>query len=78
MDDPSRHADSRNLVESILRHIPGFKGYLEKEYRRDSDHLARTHLGDKLQKCKLKLDHYQRELVELSIGMWDLYGKLVF
>lgn len=64
MVDPSRHADSRNLVESILRHIPGFKGYLEKEYRRDSDHLARTHLGDQLRKCKSKLDNYQRALVE--------------
>jgi len=64
--DPSRHADSRNLVESILRHIPGFKGYLEKEYRRDSDHLARVHLGDQLRKCKSKLDHYQRALVEAA------------
>jgi hypothetical protein len=62
--DPSRHADSRNLVESILRYIPGFKGYLEKEYRRDSDYLARTHLGDQLRKCKSQLDHYQRALVE--------------
>ncbi len=22
--------------------------------------------------------NYQRELIELSIGMWDLYGKLIF
>jgi hypothetical protein len=62
--DPSRHADSRNLLESILCYIPGFKGYLEKEYRRDSDYLARTYLGDQLRKCKSKLDHYQRALVE--------------
>jgi len=64
--DPSRHADSRNLVESILRQIPGFKGYLEKEYRRESDHLARTHLGDQLRKSKSKLDNYQRALVEAA------------
>ncbi len=64
MVDPSRHADSRNLLESILRYIPGFKGYLEKEYRRDSDYLARTYLGDQLRKCKAKLDNYQRDLVE--------------
>lgn len=64
MVDPSRHADSRNLVETILRYIPGFKGYLEKEYRRESDHLARTHLCDQLRKCKSKLDNYQRALVE--------------
>ncbi len=64
MVDPSRHADSRNLLESILRYIPGFKGYLEKEYRRDSDYLARTYLGDQLRKCKSKLDQYQRALVD--------------
>lgn len=66
MVDPSRHADSRNLVESILRHIPGFKGYLEKEYRRESDHLARTYLGDQLQKCKTRLDEFQRAQVEAA------------
>ena len=30
MVDPAQHADSRNLVESMLRNIPGFRGYLEK------------------------------------------------
>ncbi len=42
MFEPERHAEKRNFVESILRHIPGFRGYLEKEYRRDSDYLARV------------------------------------
>lgn len=64
MVDPSRHADSRNIVEAILRYIPGFRGYLEKEYRRDSDYLARTWLADQIRACKASLDRYQRSLVD--------------
>ena len=64
MADPSRHADSRNLLESLLRKIPGFKGYLEKEYRRDSDHLARMLIVGELQKAKTSLDNFQRAQVD--------------
>jgi hypothetical protein len=62
--DPSQHADSRGIVESILRKIPGFRGYLEKEYRRESDHLARTWLADQVDRCKTGLDRYQRALLD--------------
>lgn len=63
MPEPSQHAQSRGWIESILRHIPGFKGYLEKEYRRDSDALQRTWLADRLQRGKPNLDAYGRTLV---------------
>jgi hypothetical protein len=62
--DPHRHTESRNAIESLLRRIPGFKGYLEKEYRRESDHLARTWIADQLQLCKTHLDRWQRSLVD--------------
>src|SRR5688572_6614072 len=64
MPDPSRHAESRNAFESLLRKIPGFKGYLEKEYRRDSDDLARALIAGELQKCKASLERFQRTLVD--------------
>lgn len=64
MVDPAQHADSRNLVESILRYIPGFRGYLEKEYRRESDDLAREHAANQLQLAKTSLDKYQRSLLD--------------
>ena len=64
MADPSRHTDARNLLESLLRKIPGFKGYLEREYRRESDQLARTLIVDQLQKCKASLDNFQRSLAD--------------
>jgi hypothetical protein len=62
--DPSRHAEDRNALESLLRRVPGFRGYLEKEYRRESDYLARTWMADRLQKSKPALDDYMRGLVD--------------
>lgn len=67
MSNPSRHADDRNWLESLGRKIPGFKGYLEKEYRRDSDFLARKLLADSLQRSKPSLDTYMRNLVDAGV-----------
>ncbi len=64
MPEPRQQAQSRGWIESILRRIPGFKGYLEKEYRRDSDALQRTWLADRLQRTKPNLDTYGRALVD--------------
>jgi hypothetical protein len=64
MVDPSKHAQQRGWIESVLRYIPGFKGYLEKEYRRESDALARQHLADRLQAAKRGINQYQRTLLE--------------
>lgn len=64
MPDPERHADDRNAIESLLRRIPGFRGYLEKEYRRDSDHLTRKWLADRIQRAKGSLDAYLRTLAD--------------
>ena len=67
MPDPQHHAENRNFVEKILNYIPGFHGYLQKEYRRDSDHLARVWLADRLQQSKRGLDDYQRALLEAAL-----------
>ena len=64
MPDPQQHGEHRNLVESVLRYIPGFHGYLEKEYRRESDQLARTWLVDQVQRGKRGLDDFTRTLTD--------------
>ncbi len=64
MPEPRDHAQSRGWIESVLRRIPGFKGYLEKEYRRDSDALQRSWLADRLQRSKPALDAYGRTLLD--------------
>ena len=56
MPDPHQHADSRGWIESILRYIPGFSGYLEKSYRRESDALVRKWLADQLDEGKRGID----------------------
>jgi hypothetical protein len=40
------------LSERIVAFIPGFRGYKEKEIRRESDRLLRNHLNLKLSKIK--------------------------
>lgn len=68
--EPRQHTEHRNAIESVLRHIPGFRGYLEKEYRRDSDALARTFLADRLQQAKRALDTVSSQLADA--GRLDL------
>jgi len=74
MPEPLQHSQNRGWIESILRHIPGFKGYLEKEYRRDSDALQRAWLAYRLQRAKPSLDAYGRTLT--SAKKLDVLGEL--
>ena len=74
MTEPKDHGESRNLVESILRRIPGFRGYLEKEYRRESDQLQRKWLADRLQRAKPAIDELAQPLVEA--GLLDILPQL--
>ena len=64
MPEPKDHASKRGAIESVLRWIPGFSGYLEKEYRRESDELQRDWLADRLRRSKRGLDTYARSLAE--------------
>ncbi len=64
MIDPRRHADNRGAIESFLRSIPGFRGYLEKDYRQESDHLIRRWMADRLQLSKRALDASMTALIE--------------
>lgn len=66
MPEPKRHSENRNFIESMLRKIPGFRGYLEKEYRRESDELQRVWLADRLQRSKRGLDRYAQQLADAA------------
>ncbi|HUS40185.1 MAG: hypothetical protein WBF93_00745 [Pirellulales bacterium] len=66
MPDPREHTTNRNVIETVLRHIPGFRGYLEKEYRRDSDTLQRDWLADRLDRSKRGLDELTRALADAA------------
>jgi hypothetical protein len=75
--EPRQHTEHRNLLETVLRHIPGFKGYLEKEYRRDSDALQRTWLADRLQQAKRSLDTLSSQLADAGrLDLLTQYDRL--
>jgi DNA repair ATPase RecN len=64
MAEPSDHASQRGWLEDYLRRIPGFRGYLEKEYRRESDRMARDYLVDRLQRAKQSIDGLARAMAD--------------
>ena len=74
MMDPKKHSEDRGIIESILRFIPGFRGYLEKGYRQESDHLIRKWMADRLQQSKRPLDDYMVNLV--NAGRLDQLSAL--
>jgi hypothetical protein len=51
----------QNFLEQIANAIPGFKGYREKELRRDADKLQREHLASELEQTKKVLDQIARD-----------------
>ncbi len=67
MIDPKKHSEGRGIIESILRFIPGFRGYLEKDYRQESDYLTRKWMADRLQQSKRSLDDYMLGLVNAGL-----------
>jgi hypothetical protein len=64
MPEPRDHLQERNWLETLLHKIPGFRGYLDKENRRESDALQREWLADRLQRCKRALDDHTRTLAD--------------
>jgi hypothetical protein len=46
----------QNFLEQIANFIPGFKGYREKELRRDADRVEREHVAARLEECKKPLN----------------------
>lgn len=65
---------SPNAVEAILRKIPGFHGYLEREHRRKADQLQRHYLADQLQQSKAVLERAALRLTEA--GQLDRLPRL--
>ena len=53
-----------NLPERIAAFVPGFRGYKEKEIRRESDRLIRNHLYMKLQIERSDLKDIEQKLAD--------------
>lgn len=52
----------QNALERLMNSIPGFKGYREKDLRRDADRLQREHLSLRLEQGKKALNRVSADL----------------
>jgi hypothetical protein len=62
MIDPKSHSENRGWIEGFLRMIPGFRGYLEKDYRQESDRMTRIWMADRLARSRRSLDELMAAL----------------
>jgi ABC-type transporter Mla subunit MlaD len=56
--------EDMRFSEKVMDKVPGFKGYKEKELRRESDRLIRNHLYLKLSKAKTNLRKFSQKLAD--------------
>lgn len=60
-------------LEKLIAKIPGYKGYKEKEQRREADRLLRDHIVNGMRTVKTQLDVLQTDLI--SAGKIDLLDE---
>lgn len=72
MADPSRKVGpEKGTMGEILLHVPGFKGYLKAEYRREADKKQRDYLADRLKGARKAL-----EAVKTVLSQKAIFGPL--
>jgi hypothetical protein len=59
--------EEMKLSERILAELPGFRGYKEKELRRESDRLLRNHIYRKLMEAKKDLKEVFQRLSDRRV-----------
>ncbi|MBA7606006.1 hypothetical protein ES703_13144 [subsurface metagenome] len=60
----------RNIIEKIAYHIPGYAGYQKRERRRETDHLYRMYLVEKMREIKRIFDEVSNQIT--NMGNLDL------
>jgi len=61
-DFNARIQNAENTLERIVSKIPGFRGYREKEHRRDADKLLRVTVAQRVDEQWRRLTEIQRQL----------------
>jgi len=61
--------EQQGTVEDIIRKLPGFKGYFDKNDRRDADRLLREQLVRTFEEAQAQFGQLQKELIESSGGL---------
>ncbi len=66
--DFQRVRPQTGLLEKVMLFIPGFRGYKEKEMRRESDRMLRDRLYRSLSAAEATFKDVYRELVEANVS----------
>ncbi len=67
-----RIEESKNWFERLTEHVPGYKGYKQKELKREADKIERLYVAERLESCQAKLDDVKLELV--NRGSLEMLG----
>jgi hypothetical protein len=65
-DIGGRIDESKNWFERAAHHLPGYRGYKEKELRREADKIQRLYLAERLDACRRKLEDVMLGLTRRS------------
>jgi len=64
MDLRERVTEALGGLEKLAASIPGYKGYKEKEMRREADKLLREHLARQLEEQRWRVTNLQKQLID--------------
>lgn len=67
----------RNFLERLMDRIPGFRGFQNRELRRDVDKMQREHMAGMVQGLKARLRDHARDYTDAGqIGVLDRFERL--
>ena len=72
-DPLDRARAARTSLERLGARIPGFRGYLERELRREVDQLLRAEVAARVDAARQRLAGYSRTL---TLGAGDRLGRI--
>jgi hypothetical protein len=73
-----RIQESKNWFERAAEHVPGYKGYKEKELRREADKIQRLYVAERLEAARKRLDDVQLDLTRrASLDMLSLIDEAI-
>jgi hypothetical protein len=68
-------ADNMSGFEKLVAKVPGYKGYKQKEMRRDADKLLRAHIYGVLTQQRRRIEDIQGDLGVAQIEYVEKIGK---
>lgn len=74
-----RIEESKNWFERAAEQVPGYRGYKEKEWRREADKIQRMYVAERLEGCRRRLEDVQLDLTRRGslelLGIIDTTGR---